>query len=871
MVFRPEVFISATPKELDPYRDVVKAALRELGAHAVEHTDLNASYGPLDGILKVAIGHCDAVLHLTAFAFGPEPTHRTHGATRRSFGHFEYDVARALHKEVLSFVARPGTSVAQHAREDDEARTLQHEHRRAIERGGEHWTFGGLDELGELIRSLRPRIMVRRRLARLPFAARGKQLFGRDRALAEVRDALAAGPVVVLEPPPQFATSSASAGKSALAVEAAWRLYESGRYDFVFHVPAVSGAELESELVALTHGDSLALVKDEIAGHRVRLNALRAWLRADEHAGRVLIILDGVDTEATWIALESMLPWFERAALIITTRQPREVPGATRIGVGSLAVEAAVSLLATRIHGREPMPAELRPLEALAAALGQQPFALQLAARAIADSRETPDAFLAALGAEVGAAARGGASQTAGWLPVVESVVRRSIARLDSTARGLLYVLVCLAPQPTGIPQSLIAGANDAGAARVALGQLEKLGLVTFADEGQLVLVHRLVREIVRDRLTPEQTANAMDSARALMESALSRTGQTASAAVVRTRLVTHCRVLLGQLNGHPLEVRAASLARGVAEWLRDCGRTGAAEHFQRRALAIAERACEPGHPDLVPELRLLAAILHDRRRFAEAAELHRRAIAILEVQPATRPGELVTELFALASCQRVAGQLAEAVPVLRRALETEERTSGRMHARTAIAAHVFASLLEVLHRPREAVPLYRRALEIDEQLPHCPPARVGARLHHLAVAVAACGEHHEAIALHQRAIPLDEQAFGKAHPELVAPLKQLAAIFEVESRHAEAAALLRRALAIEEKSAGVPPLELASTLTSLATALAAGAARAEAGTLARRAIELIDRGPKWHPLCRVLRGECEGLIEGRLGTNSAA
>lgn len=863
MVFRPEVFVSATARELDPYREVVKATLREIGAHPVEHTDLGISYGPLDGVLKLAIGKCDVVIHLTGFTFGPEPRDHTHGATRRSFTHFEYDVAKAMRREVLCFLARPGTPTPGADHGDEEAQTLQAGHRRNIERGGEHWTFAGLEELAELIRSLRPRIMVRRRLARMPAPPRGKQLFGRDRWLHDAREIFARSRVVIIEPPAQFATSSASAGKTALAVEAAWRLYETGRFDFVLWVPAVSGAEMESELAALTATDALALVKDEVAGHRTRLHALRRWLAADEHADRFLIILDGVDQEVTWVAVEHMLPWFERGTVVITTRQPRDIPGAGHISVGALASDASIALLAARLYGRDAMPNEQRVLDQLASTLGHQPFALQLAARAIADAKETPQQFLTAVTATDPANPRDPSTpRVTQWLPIVENVVRRSLARLDPTARRFLNVLCCLAPQPSAIPQAIFASRSDATETRTALGHIEKLGLIAFADDGSSVLVHRLVREIVHDRLTPEEASAALDTARALIEAALDRTGHAPSAATTRTRLVTHCRVLLGQLNGHPLEFRAGSLARGVANWLRDCGRISAAEHFQRRALNIAERACEADHPDLIPELRLLAGILHDGRRFEEAAELHRRAIKILEKEPGQRGNELVVELFGLASCLRSGGQLREAEPVLRRALEIEERVSGRTHARTSIAAHALASLLEVLHRPFDAVPLYRRALQIDEQLPHCPPARLAGRLHHLASALAASGKRHEAIELHRRALAFDEQAFGAKHAELVPPLKQLAGIFEVEGLPAEALPLLRRALAIEDAHDNTPPLELASTLTSLATAIAGAGQRAESEPLCRRALTILDKAPDWHPLARALRWECQTLLE---------
>src|SRR5687767_8172293 len=108
MVFRPEVFVSGSPSELGTYRKVVQKVLRQIGAKPVEHSDVSVPYGPLNGVLKVAIDRCEAVIHLAGFRFGAEPRERTHGAPRRSFSQYEVDVALALKKPVYFFLAAPG-------------------------------------------------------------------------------------------------------------------------------------------------------------------------------------------------------------------------------------------------------------------------------------------------------------------------------------------------------------------------------------------------------------------------------------------------------------------------------------------------------------------------------------------------------------------------------------------------------------------------------------------------------------------------------------------------------------------------------------------------------------------------------------------
>jgi tetratricopeptide (TPR) repeat protein len=666
---------------------------------------------------------------------------------------------------------------------------------------------------------------------------------------------------VVVRPPTSHAAVSSSAGKTTLAVEAAWQLYEAGRFDFIFWLAGSSRVELESGLAALARVDALSLMQEEVADHHVRLHAVRQWLRAPEREGRFLVLIDGVDQEAQWMAAQSILPWLDHGTVLITSRLTLAWKDTTSIELGALPVEASSKLLVPA-GGREPTHSQRAATERLASLLGWQPVALRLASLTLQTLGQTPERFVAELDAEVLDSPQKSNTQGVRWLTTFEKVIRRAVKALDPADVPFLQTLVAFAPQPAGIPIGIVSGRPDAEKLRASTTHLDRCGLITLADGGQTIFVHRLVREIVRDRMTPTENAAALDSARALIEGAFPRSGRAGASATQRERLVPHCRVVLGQLNGHPLEVHASALASGLASWLRDCGRLSEAEHFQRRALHIVEKSCAPNHPDLVPELRLLAHILRDQRRYTDAVALHRRAISILEKNPGASR-ELVSELFFLANCLRGAQRLDEAEPVLRRALALEEKTSGPDHPRTAIAAHTLAGLLEAAHRPVEALPLYRRALEIDEGAPLSTPARIALRLQHLAGALASSDRREEAIEMQRRAIALEESAFGRSSAELIGPLKQLAGLLEQENRPAEAEDLYRRALALEEISPAVPPLEIASTLTGLASVLAAQEDFTNANLLATRALSLLPQGQNAHPLARALAEECRSLLRG--------
>ncbi|HET6410337.1 MAG TPA: tetratricopeptide repeat protein [Chthoniobacteraceae bacterium] len=862
MVLQPEVFLSASPIELAPYREVVKETLREMGIKPVEHTDMNVAYGPLDGVLKLEIGQCDAVIHLVGSTFGPEPLERTHGAVRRSFQHYEFDVARTLNKEVFCFVTEPGTQTIKGPIEDDEAMGLQAEHRRMIVKSYEHWKFLNAEALAHHLRQLRPRLMVRRRFVRVPYAMKKAKLFGRERTLTELCDAIAGSRIVVVHPPEKFAAISAGAGKTVLAVEAGWRLYESGRFDFVFHIPAGSRMEIESALAALARMDALALVQEDVSEHRTRLNAVLGWLGATDREERVLLILDGVDHEVTWWAVKSMLPGFANAHVVITSRLLLSWPEARSFPVGSISMDASVELLAAPGGSSEPSARERDHLEHLARMLSWQPSALSLAGRLLAYGGMSAEKLVQIL-TEV---AIGPANVR--WHALYSRLVREGVRHMDGNARAFLHVLVSLAPEPATVPLAIFAGRSDAGQTRTILNQLARFGLIGFADDEQSLVVPRMTREMIRDRMTAEEMAAALDAARALIEAALPRSERTSGGAGARERIVPHCRVLLGQLNGHPLEVNAAHLARGLAVFLRDCGRMPEAEHFQRRAVHIVERRVGSNHPELAPELRRLANILQEMRQHGEAESLHRRAVAILRKQNPPSMRDLVAELYALAGCLRAAGRFYEAKPVLEEVLSIEEKQSGRGHPRTGIAVHTLAMLLEVMQRTKEALPLYRRALEIDEHSPVPSPARIAVRLHNLATTLRKLGENDAAIECEKRALEIDEATFGKYHPELVIPLGQFAGLIEEEKGAAAAEPHWRRAVSCAEGALDPGDAEAAAAMVGLAAVCRELGKGAEAKLLAERALTTLPEDPRNpHPLPRTVR-ELARQILGSQGTS---
>ena len=74
-----------------------------------------------------------------------------------------------------------------------------------------------------------------------------------------------------------------------------------------------------------------------------------------------------------------------------------------------------------------------------------------------------------------------------------------------------------------------------------------------------------------------------------------------------------------------------------MAEVHGEQGQYAEAVPLYRRALAIAEKALGPDHPDVAQSLNNLAELYHDQANYAEAEPLHRRALAINSITPRSR------------------------------------------------------------------------------------------------------------------------------------------------------------------------------------------------------------------------------------------
>ena len=133
MPTRPEIFISATSKDLQSCRQLVRDALLTLGCVPVTQDHFAPDARTVREMLRARIAVCDGVIHLAGECYGAEPFERDPAEPRRSYTQMEYDIARELRKPVYTFICAEDFPYDAHEPEPPELRALQDAHRAALQ------------------------------------------------------------------------------------------------------------------------------------------------------------------------------------------------------------------------------------------------------------------------------------------------------------------------------------------------------------------------------------------------------------------------------------------------------------------------------------------------------------------------------------------------------------------------------------------------------------------------------------------------------------------------------------------------------------------------------------------------------------------
>ena len=590
-------------------------------------------------------------------------------------------------------------------------------------------------------------------LHNLPFATLGDLLKGRSKELQ-----------TLAEEQPLVLHGLGGIGKTRLALEYAWKLGR--RYRAVLFVLADSPDGLNSGLAALARADLLDLPERNHPAESEVVGAVLRWLR--ENPGW-LLILDNVDTKEARLAVTKLLPALTTGRVLITSRRRDWPAGVRRRAIDRILLQSAAEFLLERTHeDRKQEPDDAKQALRLAELLDGLPLALEQAGAYIVHAQSSFGEYLVSWERECESVLNWHDEGVMQYPASLAVTWQRSFHELDPMAQAILRIVSLLAPDP--IPAGLIeAGEETVRRATEllceetgqtapvqtvsgALGELRSLSLIT--RQGDLLSMHRLMQEIVRNRILEERRTAWVRLALERVAHSAQFQGDDASTWPSWEILRPHVVEILAHAEerGDLENTNASELMTALGNFLFGRGLSAEAEPLHRKALAIGIRLLGPDDDSVAVCLSNLGLLLRETGRQVEAERLLRQAVAITR-SSGKRPPNLTKQLNGLALCLMDLQRWTEAEEMLREALAREEAMPERDLVALTRDLHNLALLLASTGRPQEAEPVIRRALELS-------------------------------LTVH-----------GETHPKTARKKQILAGILRDQSRTEEAELLLRKAL----------------------------------------------------------------------------
>jgi hypothetical protein len=534
-------------------------------------------------------------------------------------------------------------------------------------------------------------------------------LAGREELLAELDTRLAG---IEGQPGPRLVAlcGLGGAGKTTVAVEYAHR--HLAEVAVCWQFPAEDSAVLAAEFSVLAAQLGVREVvdpRDPVASvHAVLARAQAGWL----------VVFDNAPDHA---ALEAFVPPAGPGRILITT-QNQHWPAGQALDVPVLDVKVASDFLVNRTRDADRAAARELAIE-----LGGLPLALEQAAAYLQATGTTLASYLPLFRArQADLLARG---QATGHPADVAATLGLALSRLAGQAppaAGLIRLLAFLAPEPVPLAMLLtdeqtaaLLHPDVAAVIGLLLGDpivtgdaitaLRRYSLITPAGDG-LVLVHRLVQDITRARLTAEEAAQWQRAGAILIEVALPADPQLPTAWPAFAALLPHARAVL-DLTSHGLWQ--------VAQYLGHSGSYPAARDLYRQIAdaSAVDEAYGPDHPDTLATRHELAYwtgqagdATRARNQFAALVPIREQALG------PDHPDTLATR-HELARWTGMAGGAAEARDQFAALLPLRERTLGSDHPALLATRHELARWTGMAGDAAEARDQFAALLPIRERV----------------------------------------------------------------------------------------------------------------------------------------------------------
>jgi tetratricopeptide (TPR) repeat protein len=531
---------------------------------------------------------------------------------------------------------------------------------------------------------------------------RNKNFTGREALLAHLRQWMTGEATALL---PLVLQGMGGVGKTQVAIEYSWRY--AGDYDLICWLPAESRAVLLACLADL--GDSLGLLPSGTAPADKDMAAASVIgrLRRGEPYRRWLLIFDNADQPE---ALRDLLP-NGPGDVLVTSRNHRWQSITDTVEVDVFTRAESLEFL----HRRAPGSVD-DDSNRLAEELGDLPLALEQAGALQAETGMSVAQYLALLNTE-GRMLLAENPPSDYPLPVA-AAWSLSMARLrDQMPFALELLRLCAFFGPEPIPRELLQRGRYvlSSPLREALGdpiilsrgirELSRYALARIDNNRKTLQVHRLIQQLLRDELSPDQARTIRHQVHLMLAAADPGDPEKPENWPAYHRLLAH----LGPsaiAECHSPDVRL--LVHRVTSYLYYIGAYTTCLAEIDRALQQWRAASTDDDRDVLRMQSYKSLVLWALGRHAEAADIRESVRRRQEELFGPDHEDTLDTTMGYGADLRVGGKFAAALELDQTLLERHKRVYGD-HQNTFAAAHNLAIDCCLTGD-------YRRALEIDER-----------------------------------------------------------------------------------------------------------------------------------------------------------
>jgi tetratricopeptide (TPR) repeat protein len=515
--------------------------------------------------------------------------------------------------------------------------------------------------------------------------ARNKNFTGRVDILARLREGAPGRPTVVLpeenpdDPLPQAVQGWGGVGKTATAIEYAWR-YRSD-YDLVWWIPADQLPSVRGSLAALAN--RLRLDLPPTAGIDGAITVVLDALRRGDPYGRWLLVFDNADQPED---ISDLIP-SGPGHVIITSRNHRWQSVINTVPMDVFDRSESIEFL----HRRVPKGLTDADAERLAEKLGDLPLALEQAGAMLFETGMPVDEYLRLLDEHVTGIMSEGKSpdyphpMTAAWKLSVTSLQQRL-----PEAQELLRCCAFFGPEP--IPRNVFrVGASPihTKVSRVisdpillarAIRELGRYALVTL--DGQSILVHRLIQALLRDELTEEEQADYRHDAQLILAAAAPPDPDDRKTWPAFRQLLPHINSESTELP-RSREPAVRDLTRSTMRYLYQSGDYESATQLTDRFIEQWSKDSGPEDPDVLRAQRHQGNVLRSLGRFRDSYQLTQETLRNCQAIMGDSDPTTLSVRTAFGADLRARGEFAAARDLDSESLALHENAYGKDDSRT--------------------------------------------------------------------------------------------------------------------------------------------------------------------------------------------